>query len=100
MLYLSGQVGTDAKGKLVKGGVAAETKQAMENVKALLAKCGSSLADVIEVTVALADIAEWEKMNTVYASYFDGQFPARSAFAAKGLALGARVEISCKAVAK
>jgi len=98
MLYLAGQVGTDASGKIVPGGIGPETAQTMENIKAVLHKCGSSLNEVVDVTVALADINDWAAMNTVYAKYFHKHFPARNAFGASGLALGARVEITCKAV--
>ena len=100
MLYLAGQIGTDASGKVVPGGIGPETTQTMENIKALLAKIGSSTADIIDVTVALADISEWAPMNAIYQKYFTKHFPARNAFAASGLALGARVEITCKAILK
>ncbi len=99
MLYLSGQIGLDIySGKVVSGGIAAETRQAMENIRAALEKHGSSLDKVIKVTVMLADMAEWEEMNEVYVPFFKEHLPARSAFGATGLALGARVEIECIAV--
>jgi reactive intermediate/imine deaminase len=96
MLYLSGQMGT-AKGKLVPGGIAAETRQALENAKAVLERHGSSLDRIVKVTVMLADMAEWPAMNAVYVTYFPRHLPARSAFGASGLALGGRVEIECLA---
>lgn len=98
MLYLSGQIGLDGSGKLVPGGIAAETRQAMDNIQATLEQYGSSLDNVIKVTVMLADINEWSEMNKVYVTYFGKHFPARSALGANGLALGARVEIECIAV--
>jgi len=98
MLYLSGQVGVDASGKLVAGGIKAETKQTMDNIGAALAHGGSSFDRVVQCTVALADIAEWPAFNEVYRGYFKERFPARMAFAASALALGARVEVQCNAV--
>ena len=98
MLYLAGQIGIDDTGNVVSGGIAAETRQAMENIRNTLERHGSSLDHVIKVTVMLADMAEWAEMNKVYVSYFDKHLPARSSFGTTGLALGARVEIECIAV--
>lgn len=95
MLYLSGQLGLDANGKLVSGGVAAETRRTMENIKAALERHGSSLDRVIKVTVMLADIGEWAEMNEVYITFFPNNLPARTAFGVSGLVLDARVEIEC-----
>jgi 2-iminobutanoate/2-iminopropanoate deaminase len=100
VLYLSGQMGIDQSIKLVPGGIAAETRQALENIKATLEKYGSSLEHVIKVTVMLADMSEWGEMNKVYLEYFSKHLPARSAFGTSGLALGGRVEIECIAVLK
>jgi len=100
MLYLSGQIGIDGSGKLVTGGISAETRQTMENIRAALEQYGSSLDHVVKVTVMLADIGEWSEMNKVYVTYFDKHLPARSALGANGLALQARVEIECVAVLK
>jgi 2-iminobutanoate/2-iminopropanoate deaminase len=97
MLYLSGDIGLDASGKLVPGGIKAETKQVMDNIGANLARHGSSFDQVVQCTVALADIAEWPAFNEVYRGYFKQHFPARMAFAANALALGARVEVQCNA---
>ncbi|HEY6985179.1 MAG TPA: Rid family hydrolase [Rhodanobacteraceae bacterium] len=99
MLYLSGQVGVDASGKLVAGGIKAETKQVMDNIGAALKRYGSSYDRIAQCTVALADIAEWPAFNEVYRGYFKDRFPARMAFAASGLALNARVEVQCNAYA-
>ncbi|MBC7842409.1 MAG: RidA family protein [Gemmatimonadaceae bacterium] len=98
-LYLSGQVGTDASGKLVTGGIAAETRQVMENIRGVVQANGSSMERVIKCTVFLADMNEWGAMNEVYVTFFPAdKRPARSAMGANGLALGARVEIECLAV--
>jgi 2-iminobutanoate/2-iminopropanoate deaminase len=97
MLYLSGQLGTDSTGKVVGGGIQAETRQALENIKHVLETHGSSMDDVVKCTAMLADIKEWGAMNEVYVSYFPRHLPARSAFATNGLALGGRIELECMA---
>jgi reactive intermediate/imine deaminase len=101
MIYLSGQIGTDSTGKIVAGGIEAETRQTLENIKKVLERNGSSIDHVVKCTVMMADIKEWSAMNGVYRTYFSkNRLPARSAFAGSGLALGARVEIECWAVLK
>lgn len=96
LLFLSGKVGTvPGKTELVPGGIAAETRQVMESIKATLLSNGSSLDRVVKCTVMLADIREWAAMNEVYARYFPNHRPARSSFGTSGLALNARVEIEC-----
>lgn len=97
MLYLSGQLGTDSTNKLVAGGIEAETRQTLTNIKRLLEANGSSMDRVVKCLVMLADIAEWGRMNTVYVTYFPAHRPARSAMGASGLALNGRVEIECMA---
>ena len=100
MLYLSGQLGTDpATKQIVPGGLAAETRQTLENIKRTLEKYGSSMDRVVNVSVMLADMSEWTEMNKVYVTYFPDNRPARNAFGAAGLALGARIEIVCVAFA-
>ncbi len=95
-LYLSGQIGIDpATGKVAEGGIAEEARQTMQNIKDLLAENGHSMSDLVKCTVMLADIKEWPAFNEVYRRFFDGQYPARSAFAGSGLAMGARVEVEC-----
>jgi 2-iminobutanoate/2-iminopropanoate deaminase len=100
MLYLSGQIGNvPGTRQLADTGIAGQTRQALENVKAVLAAAGSSLDRAVKCTVFLADIRDYAAMNTVYATYFPQDPPARSTVAGSGLALGARVEIECLAVA-
>lgn len=102
-LFLSGQIGTklvDGKPVLVSGGIEPETKQTFENIKAILEKGNSSLDRIVKCTVMMADMAEWPRMNEIYATYFPAKKPARAAFGATGLALGARVEIDCIALVK
>jgi len=98
MLYLAGQLGTDSTNKLAVGGIEAETRQALTNIKRVLEANGSDMDHVVKCLVMLADIAEWGKMNGVYVTFFPVHRPARSAFGATGLALGGRVEIECLAV--
>ena len=99
MIYLSGQIGTTsmAPPALVAGGIEAETRQTLENIKAVLAKQGATMEDIVKCTVMMADMREWAAMNTVYVDYFPTHKPARSAFGTSGLAIGARVEIECTA---
>ena len=99
LLYLSGQIGTDSTGHLVAGGVEPETRRALENIRDVLSRSGSSLDRVVKCTVMMADMREWPAMNAVYATFFVTHKPARSAFGTTGLALGARVEIECIAAA-
>lgn len=99
MLYLSGNIGVlPGTRTLAAGGISAETRQTMENIRGVLEHAGTSLQNVVKCTVFLADIADYGAMNEVYASYFPVNPPARSTVAGAGLALGARVEIECMAV--
>ncbi|MGI8498421.1 MAG: RidA family protein [Gemmatimonadaceae bacterium] len=95
LIYLSGQTGTDSTGRLVPGGIETETRQTLENIRALLGRVGSSMDRVVKCTAMLADMAEWERMNRVYITYFTRNLPARSAFGTSGLARGARIELEC-----
>jgi reactive intermediate/imine deaminase len=95
-IFLSGQIGTDSTGaRLVPGGIQAETRAAMNNIRDVLGRAGSSMDRVVKCTVFIADMSEWPAMNEVYVTYFTGPPPARSAAGANGLALGAKVEIEC-----
>lgn len=95
-LFVAGQIGTlPGTLDLAPGGIAAESAQALANLQAVLERHGCSLRDVVKVTVFLADIAEWPAFNEAYRRCFDAPFPARSALAASGLALRARVEVEC-----
>lgn len=100
MLYLSGQIGiVPGTVQLADTGIAGQTRQTFENIKAVLSYAGSSLERVVKCTVYLVDMRDYAKMNDVYASYFPKDPPARSTVAGSGLALGARVEIECMATA-
>jgi reactive intermediate/imine deaminase len=98
MLYLAGQMGTRMENgtpTLVPGGIEPETRQALENIKAILTYAGSSMDKIVKCSVMMADMSEWPKMNAIYATYFPGPKPARSAWGANGLAFNGRVEIEC-----
>jgi reactive intermediate/imine deaminase len=95
-LYLSGQIGIEpGTMKVVPGGIEAESRQALANIRTSLEAHGYSLRDVVKCTVMLADIGEWAAFNEVYKTFFSAPYPARSALGANGLALGARVEVEC-----
>jgi reactive intermediate/imine deaminase len=100
MLYLAGQLGADSTNRLVPGGIEAETRQTLTNIKTFLEANGSGMDRVVRCLVMLADIAEWARMNSVYVTFFPGPKPARSAMGSSGLALGARVEIECTATVR
>lgn len=96
--YLSGQIPLDpATGQVVEGGIAEQTERVMRNLEAVLAASGSSFKQVLKTTVFLADMAEFPKMNEVYAMYFPENPPARATVQAAGLPRGVRVEIECVA---
>lgn len=102
LIFLSGQLGAIpgvSPPQVVEGGIEAETRQTMENMIAVLDAAGATLEDLLKCTVFLADIADYEAMNAVYAEYFTSDPPARAALAGSGLALGALVEVDCIAVA-
>ena len=99
MLFASGQLGIDpATGNFVEGAVKEQTAQAFKNVKAILAEAGLDIRDVVKTTVFLADMGDFGAMNEVYASQFEGAFPARSAVAVKTLPKNGLVEIEVIAV--
>lgn len=97
MLYLSGEIGVDYKTmKIVPGGIKAETKQVMENIKTTLEKYGSSMDNVVKCTIMIQDMKQWPLVNEVYMTYFKkDRLPARSAFGSTALALGAAMELEC-----
>ena len=101
LLFLSGQIGLLPGTKtLAKGGIKGETKQAMDNIKTILEIHGYTMKNIVKCTVMLKDIKEWAAFNSIYKTYFTGQYPARSAFGASGLGFNARLEIECIAAVK
>lgn len=96
LLILSGQLGNKPGTlELADGSLEGQAKQALENVKAIVEANGLTMNDVVKCTVMLADMNDWQAFNAVYVSYFPGPKPARSAFSAAGLAMGARLELEC-----
>ena len=99
IIYVSGQIGTSENGEVVRGGIEAETLQALENIESVLKKMGGSKSDIFKCTCMLKDISDWPSMSKAYKSFFEGSMlPSRSAFAGSGLALGALIEIECLAI--
>jgi 2-iminobutanoate/2-iminopropanoate deaminase len=98
-INVSGQIPIDpATGAFAGEGIETQTAQCFKNIAAILEAAGASLADVVDVTVLLADIADFGAMNEVYAQFFAEPYPARAAFQAAALPKGARVEIKATAV--
>ncbi|MDX1418734.1 MAG: Rid family hydrolase [Rubricoccaceae bacterium] len=81
--------------ELVPGGTAAEARQTLDNIETMLTAHGLGRGDVVKCTGMMEDIAEWGAFNAIYAEFFEAPYPARSAFGADGLALGARLEVEC-----
>lgn len=95
-LYLSGMIGVQpGTMTLVPGGMEAETRRTMDNIKMTVEAHGYTMGELVKCIVMLQDISEWGQFNTIYQTYFSGRYPARSALGANGLALGARVEVTC-----
>jgi 2-iminobutanoate/2-iminopropanoate deaminase len=94
-LYVAGQIPLDpATGQLVEGGIEAQTRQVLENVKRVVEAAGLTMADIASCTVYLADIGDFAAMNQTYVAYFPKDPPARATVAVAALARGARIEIS------
>lgn len=93
-LYISGQIGAGKDG-LAKG-FEAQARQAMDNVFSVLQRTGLTGEDLVKCTIMIGDMSKWSIFNDVYKTYFTpGHYPARSAFGANGLALGAELEVDC-----
>lgn len=100
LLFLTGQIGKDHKlGKVVAGGIEAETRQVLTNIKEVLERNGSDMDHVVKCTVILSDIDDFSAMNSVYRTFFKDNKPARTTFAAD-LVPGAKIEIEVVAVKK
>ncbi|MGD0074584.1 MAG: RidA family protein [Candidatus Binataceae bacterium] len=93
-VYCSGQIGLDpASGKMVEGGIEAETRRVLENIRAILAGADLTLADVVSTTIFLTDLKDFEIVNRIYSEHFGAPYPARSTVQAAALPRGARIEI-------
>ena len=100
LYFLTGQIGKNHKtGKIVEGGIEAETKQALQNIDDVLKHHNLTLKDVVKCTVILSDINNFTKMNTIYRTFFTDNLPARTTFAAN-LVAGAKIEIEVVAARK
>lgn len=98
-LYISGQLPVDVNtGKIVEGGIQAQTEQSLKNIGYILEEAGMNYSNVVKTTCLLNDIANFAAMNEVYAKYFTSECPARAAFAVRDLPMGAMVEIEVVAV--
>ena len=94
-LYVSGQVPVTPEGDPVTDSVSAQTHQVMRNVETVLNAQGYDFSDVVKVTVYLKSMDDYQEMNTAYASYFDGAYPARECVGGLEIAFGLNIEISC-----
>ena len=98
-VYVSGQLPIDpATREFAQGGIQAEARQSLTNIKNILAEAGLTMQNVVKVTVLLADISNFAAVNGVYSEFFQAPYPARSAFAVAALPKGANVEIEAIAV--
>ena len=94
LVFLSGQIGIDPNtGNIVAGGVAAETRQVMANIRAVLEKANLTFANIIKTTIFLSNLADFTEVNQIYAEYFTKDFPARSTVEVKALPKGVKIEI-------
>lgn len=94
LVFVSGQIPLDPlTGEMVEGDIAAQTERVLENLRAILEACGSSLDRVVKTTVYLVDLSDFPQMNEVYARYFPSAPPARATVEVSRLPRGARVEI-------
>ncbi len=99
-VYVSGNIANQAgELRLVEGGIGAETRQVLAHMEKALVAAGSSKERVVRCLVFLTDMADFQAMNEAYAAFFDGHKPARSTVAVVGLAIDAKVEIECIALA-
>jgi 2-iminobutanoate/2-iminopropanoate deaminase len=100
-VFTAGQIPLDpTTGQMVEGGIEAQARQALTNVSAVLEAAGTSLSNVVKTTVFLADMGEFQAMNSVYAEFFPDAPPARSAVQVAALPLNARIEIETIAIVK
>lgn len=101
MIYVAGQVGRNPETRaLAEGGTAAECKQIMENIKAILREAGTDLSAIVNTNIYLTDVNDFAEVNKIYGSYFTDNFPARTTVGVAALPGGSHIEIAVIAVAK
>jgi 2-iminobutanoate/2-iminopropanoate deaminase len=99
LVFCSGQIGLDPKtGRLVPGGIEAETRRALENLREVLAEAGLALGDIVKTTIFLADLSDFDVVNRIYGEHLSAPYPARSTVQAAALPRRARVEIEAIAI--
>ena len=98
-LYVSGQLPLDPETKKMDDDVSAQTEQSMNNIKAILTEAGSSMENIIRCGIFVTDLADFTTVNEMYASFFEGDYPARATVQVAALPLGAKVEIDAIAAA-
>jgi len=92
-VYLSGQIGLDPATGTLRDGLEAQARQVLENLRAVAAAAGGTLDDIVKVTLLLADLADFPRVNEIMAGFFAKPYPARATYQVAGLPRGARVEI-------
>ncbi len=98
-VFCSGQIGLDpAAGAIVAGGIEAETRRVMDNLRSVLSAAGLAFSDVVKTTIFLADLADFEAVNRIYGEHFEAPYPARSTVQVAALPRKARVEIEAIAM--
>jgi reactive intermediate/imine deaminase len=98
-LYMSGQIPLDPKTmQIVEGGIEAQARQVFANLRAVAAAAGATLNDIVKLTILMADIGEFAKVNEIMASYFDAPYPARATYQVAALPRGARIEVEATLV--
>jgi len=99
MVFCSGQIALDPQtGAIVEGGIKAQTRRALENLRAVLAGAGLTFSDVVKTTLFLVDLADFNSVNEIYSEHFTAPYPARSTVQVAALPRGARVEIEAIAI--
>lgn len=95
LLFLSGQIAIQQEtGSLILSSIAEETRQVMENIRFLLEEAGTDFSKIVKTSIFLSSMAHFQEVNQIYASYFEGNYPARETVAVSGLPKGVNVEIS------
>jgi 2-iminobutanoate/2-iminopropanoate deaminase len=100
LVFTSGQIGVDAKGQIVEGGIEAQTEQVFRNLATVLEAAGSSVDNIVKATVFLSDMNDYNAMNELYKKHFKGDPPARTTVQVARLPRDARIEIEAVAVLK